>query len=593
MLREIHLVDEEEASECVCLDIRCVGDDHVRSIHTPKRYTIAQVKLALPRLWTEVLDPQGVRLIHRGRLLEDDVLIETLEAEASGRVLAHAAIRPGALSKNAAEEAAAPATETAPAVVSEHAAHLASAPGESAHDRTHVPISTPVAASSHFSAPPRAPGERNRLVSFVEQLHDAELEPLAHTLYITFQCYTHYYEKQLRPKHGKTAPRLVAPFSFDWAGAEQGMADRVLRTASVDFAERTVMQWMPLQLVCRRWQEQPTAPARGVFHYDPVEIDGLSYVRRTYHEPAPQSTADISRIIEERMVFLNDVMLALARLHDVNQWKQVASDALVYAQSRHAVLPWRSLTAELVEILRDLWGIWDTLFWLSLRVAFVAVLLVAEAPKLHAQVVVAGLCLFTLVQCFVLVRQRRRERSTSQAPATASPPLPTNADEEVEADEAVAMLQVPILPPHIPRASPYTFQYWLELIARYNLADEERAMGFEHDTARGETPRIRWVRRDWTQVREPGQCPSSPLLHAYVAMPLFLAILTLYPQAEELRSDALSLRRDAILGLAKNWERLRESGKPIGSMPRVLEHPYAKTLVQQEAQRQRRRQHEA
>ncbi|WFD02856.1 hypothetical protein MOBT1_001543 [Malassezia obtusa] len=509
-----------DAPDAVCVEIREASDAHTRVLDCAPSTTIEQVKHALPALWhPDTLDPTGVRCIHRGQLLAADARIETL-----------------------AREVRAPLTQDTGRVV----LHIAIAPG--ALQRAEEPRSDPLLASGYF----REPG--NPLLEFVVRVKPSELESLLHAFVVTFSCYAQYYTRVARAANAPTTtpPRLVPPPGVDLAPAHSALANTALRTAAVSFVETEVLQWTPLRDV----RPQDTQPS--------VE----------------RGARALQSVVEARMAFLNDALLAVARLHDMHQWR-------TQTQRTHAP---PAPPNDAAELLGDLGAVAHTLLGLLLRAAVVAVLLSLQSPPRLWWYAGGALALYTAVQAVVLVRERRRERAAAASPTAepASAPAPEPAADAAAAERA--MLDIPRLPARVSHGPWYSPEHWERTLAYVGLADEERAMGFEHTPSADAVQRIHWTPLDFAEPAEEavGAVPATNLVYTYLALPLYLFVATMHPRIQELRSDALALRREAICALAQKWDALAASGKTVRrAKPRLLEHPYAQRVLRAERERRR------
>ncbi|KAI3626365.1 hypothetical protein CBS9595_001726 [Malassezia furfur] len=510
------------------VELREPGDAQARSLTCDETSTIAQVKNALPALWQpHTLDPRGVRCIHRGQVLDDDVHLNTLPRDDAHRLVLHIAIRPGAL-----ERAAMPP-----------------APAADAPNPPAAPPMDPLLASGYFRTP-----SSNPLCEFVVRVKPSELMPLAHALAITYTCYACYYDALARTIHSDArAPRLVRPVGVPWAPIEEALGDAALRTAAVTFIEREVMQWTPLR-------ELSAAP--------PASADDVR---------ARQAA------IEARLGFLNDALLAIAHLHDTHTWRSQAPSVPAAAQAQD---PW--------EFAVDVGVAARTVLGLVLRMVVLVSLFVLRAPLYVRWCAGAALAVYAVVHGVMLVHARQRARRTPPRPAgtSASAPAGERAAHDTaaaDADPDAAVLELPHLPSRAPVGPWWAPTRWEQALAYYGLADEEQAMGFVHDATRDAVPRIHWSRHDFGEP-ETGAPPAPPrapsALYTYVALPLYLFLVTLLPRVQELRTDALALRRDAICSLARKWEQLAQSGRPVRrTKPRILEHPYARRVLAAQARR--------
>ncbi|WFC93620.1 hypothetical protein MBRA1_000241 [Malassezia brasiliensis] len=509
------------------VELREPGDVQARSLTCDETWTIAQVKHALPALWQpHTLDPRGVRCIHRGQVLDDDVRLDTLPRDDAHRLVLHIAIRPGAL-----EHAATPPppadTPAAPA----------------------APAIDPLLASGYFRTP-----SSNPLCEFVVRVKPSELIPLAHALAITYTCYARYYDALALATHSDArAARLVRPVGVPWAPMEEALGDAALRTAAVTFIEREVMQWTPLH-------ELSVAPAASV-----------------------DDVRERQAAIDARLVFLNDALLAIAHLHDMHTWRAQTPST---PPAAHAQDPW--------ELVMDIGVAARTVLGLVLRMVVLVSLFALRAPPYVRWCACVSLAVYAVVHGVMLVHARRRARGTPPRPAgtSASAPAGERALRDTtaaEVDTGAAILELPHLPSRVPAGPWWAPTRWEQALAYYGLADEEQAMGFVHDATRDAVPRIHWAPHDFgepeTEVpHTPPRAPSA--LYTYVALPVYLFIVTLLPRVQELRADALALRRDAICSLAQKWEQLAQSGRPVRrTKPRILEHPYARRVLAAQARR--------
>ena len=206
----------------------------------------------------------------------------------------------------------------------------------------------------------------------------------------------------------------------------------------------------------------------------------------------------------------------------------------------------------------------------------------------HLWHVLAALLVFHVAAAMWFVHRRRTQAQAAASSAAPSPPVRAAPSAPLSPTELT--LEIPRLPHRVPTVPPTTCRYWMQRMAWFGLEEEEVAMGFEH-VPPTEPRRILWEARAWPaqQQRPMPPRPPAPAVVPHVIKALIVFLMTLEPEIDKLRSDAILMRKDAICALARRWKELQEQHKNeaalSGSTPSILLHPYARRVLLEEERR--------
>lgn len=421
-------------------------------------------------------------------------------------------------------------------------------------DALEAPAPTPAPAQPASTDAPPAPADapparpapivpNNPLLAYVEGLSQPELDLFIVALAATYEGYAAYARKLGR----RAAPLPIAP-----AQLASVLASREAAAQAVRVIETDVMHWSPLE------HESAAAQRRvhkACFKYTEVEFGGLPYLLR---EPAadPAVVAALGDLVDARLAFLARATVAAQRLYDMHA---VEADARAAPPPPHALQPVIDNAGTIATGL--------------LRPVFYA-LLIAWAITMHlpwreSLFVYGVLTLAIAVEGYFVVR--RAVAQPTRPPARRAP------------SAARSTMQAPLDIPRLPRLSRRLQQsaplYWAHTLARYDLERQEAEIGFEHVDSDGQVLAVDWATRDWT-AEEDTVRPRPQALHERALLPLAVLVISLVPRLEEWRTDAIALRDDAIVALARRWEELQASGIPHnGVPPRILRHPYSLRVI--------------
>ena len=548
--------DAPHSTQRITVDVRNPSVMRELRIDVPADATVAQLKPLIAAEfratrcaaegWPRV---GGVRCIANGRVLEDAMALRELASDVPGIVM-HVVIQPDAW------------------VPHEHVPESLDTPTQERSDTQRASAengSSAVEPAPLSTAERPAAEQNNPLLAFVEQLPRSDLPALAHALYVTYEHYANDFAR-LRERHPDVlaipVPPMVHVAAFDFAPALAVLRNATQTASTVALVETQVMLWPPMV-------DKPLRAREHRAKYTPVTLGGLPYLRRTFEADTDDDARARGAALCERLAFLNDAMVSLERL-----------DAASHTPTPSAP-PAHVTLEDLASMLRMLLG-------LSLHLALAFFLFLSGAP-LRYQVFMGGTAiLYAAYQAFHHVQRRIRERQ----PPAPEPPVPTTrttasanaTDPSSPSSTGSTQLELPRLPHRRPTAAAFHVDYWMQRVALWGLESEEAAMGFEH-VPPTEPLRITWEPYDWAHVSPPlAPPPSTPaaaaaVTTAAVGRAWFFALATFIPRIEEIRYDAIALRRDAILTLARKCEQLKATGAQLRAPPPMLTHPYAVHLL--------------
>ena len=482
----------------------------------------ARAARSAPHGWPQA---HGIRCIYRGRILTDDALLSTLEAQDTP-VSLHVVVQPEAWQ-----------------------------PYEAPPPEEHGPAG---------SAPVAPPAPAHSWDTFLESLAPTDLVGVAHAIFLTHAAYTAYLAElqQTYPSAGPVRlrlPRVPCPKMLP----EEAMQNEAnLRDGAVAFVERHVMQWTPWSDVCV--DARKAAPA-SVAHYEHLTLQGLPYLLCT-HRAAP-SLATLhahAATLLERIEQLQDVWVALAC-------------RLTERERAPVPVPLEWITWADVRAMLSSVGL------MALRLLFVYMVFLQHLGPTTTWLVAAASALLLVWHAYFLLHRRWRERVSPHASSESTNSQPAPLSVAVPGAEGSGALEIPCLPYRRAEGRWTQTTYWVQRLAWLGLEEEEAAIGFEHVPP--ETPpRIVWVATESYRTARPAPL-RRPLWLRYVVLPAVLFLVTIIPPVDECRADALSLRKDAILALKKKWDEYREkpTTRTDARPPAILLHPYALALLAREA----------
>lgn len=570
------------------------GADISESLRLPSSETVRAIKEHVHAHWIGRPQVDGIRCVAYGRVLADDEKLGMINATSPDYVALHVVIRPEAWERDVDSMMSSvekPATSGQPAAPSgggapSDAAAAQPTDASTSHAEKRGPAEDPLLSSGLFRI-------ENPLLTFVERLAPGEIPFLADAVFVTFHTYTTYLD-ELLGAHPADAPQLPPQGALDLSSAQRALADPELTSRAVRLVEETVMQWPPLEHI------PPEKAASYAPHYEQLDIDGLPFLLRTSKRIPSHTASVLERAVRGRLTFLARTLAMLARLQDYHTWTtpgsttppesptpERAADGANAAQQPEARELVFGLTAgELVTVLMAAAN-------LLLKVG-VLIYFLSSGASTPKQIIVLVLgSLFVVYQVYAILREQRRRRTQDRGAPQAAPRPEATAPPSARPD--VSAMRAPLEIPRLPRPpqehNVFAYDFWVQHLALYGLNEEDEDIGLEHVTARSSTLAIDWEARDWSAPEPPRQpARRQPLAIERVLRPLLLMLVTLFPHLEEARSDAIQLRNDAILALARKWEQ-REQDRPYhAEPPRILQHPYAQRLL---AERQRAEQRAA
>lgn len=416
----------------------------------------------------------------------------------------------------------------------------------------------PTDAPAAPAPPPTPPAQDDSAASplaTLQSLPRAELAPMLSALYMTLASYYAYYEDLCE----SLARPCVLARPVPMHDVER-VDDPAVRAAAIRMIESHIMHWTPLRAESEKaCTEEP--------RYEHVTLCHLPFLLRTM---SPRAPTHLLPLLETRIVTLL-MLYAHFHAHDTER----RDTPSVHRQS------WPVTR-------RD----WLALLGFLLRMAgrtlmFVAFFLPNYLAD-HLWHVLAALLVFHVAAAMWFVHRRRTQAQAAASSAAPSPPVRAAPSAPLSPTELT--LEIPRLPHRVPTVPPTTCRYWMQRMAWFGLEEEEVAMGFEH-VPPTEPRRILWEARAWPaqQQRPMPPRPPAPAVVPHVIKALIVFLMTLEPEIDKLRSDAILMRKDAICALARRWKELQEQHKNeaalSGSTPSILLHPYARRVLLEEERR--------
>lgn len=560
--------EAQHATPMLRLDIKspsferslCIDADASWTIRELKEHVsqAAQTARPAPHAWPA---PHGIRCIHRGRILNDDIRLGTLEPGES-LVSMHIVVQPEAWRpwETMAPTEAPPTEAPSPMPAEASAKSPSPLPAE-------LPAKSPppLPAEAPTESPSSLPAEVPPYAAFFESMPTEDETAIAHALFFTHAAYTASLAELSPNLPEGRLPRVPVPTMWPDDTTQQ---DADVRCNAVTLIERHVMHWEPWQDVCAK---APQAMSTPVAQYEHLMLQGLPYLLCTYKAAPPEAvTQALVRQLLERIAYLHDAWVELACRHidhrpapepgpvptplDLLTWADVGA-----VLGSTAIMAWRLLLLH-VGITQYLPGIWNTIG------------IIAE-------------WLFLVGHACSALQRRWRERVAAhvgtQAPSPSPSPSPSPA--QTAASETLTelpdALEMPYLPHRRPQGHWNQLHYWIQLVAWLGMEEEEVAMGFGHVPP--DTPlRITWIPTRAYPTTRPAPL-QRPWWLRYGILPAVLFFVTLLPAVDECRSDALSLRKDAILALKIKWDEFRDKPSTPSDIrpPALLLHPYSLSVL--------------
>ncbi|WFD25599.1 hypothetical protein MNAN1_000562 [Malassezia nana] len=528
------------ATPMLRLDIKSPSFDRPLSMDADGSWTIRELKEHIsqaaqtarpaPHAWPA---SHGIRCIHRGRILNDEIRLGTLEPGES-LLSMHIVVQP---------EAWRPWETATPVEVPTEA------PAEAP---TEAPTKGP-------EAPSTLPAEAPPYAAFFESMPTKDENAIAHALFFTHAAYAASLAELSPHLPEKRLPRVPIPTMWPDNTTQQ---DADVRSSAVTLIERHVMHWEPWRDVCAK---APQAMSTPVAQYDHLMLQGLPYLLCTYKAAPPEAvTQALVAQLLERMAHLHDAWVELACRHIDRRPAPapgpmpVPTDLLTWADAgailgSTAAMGWRLLLLH-VAITDSLPGIWNTIG------------IIAE-------------WLFLVWHAYSALQRRWRERFAAHVGTPAPSPSPAQTAASEALAEAPDALEMPYLPHRQPQGNRNQLHYWVQRVAWLGLEEEEVAMGFGH------VPPSTPLRITWIPTRAYATTRPAPLQRPwwlrYIVLPMVLFFVTLIPAVTECRNDALSLRKDAILALKTKWDEFRDkpSTPSDARPPALLLHPYSLNVL--------------
>lgn len=518
----------------VALTVKCPSADvDTQTVHLPHNSTIRDLKAHIQATWPGKPRTDGIRCISAGRVLDDGAAVDSLG-------IVHIVVRPDAWT-----------AERSSDVPPGEASSSSAAPEQAAPEPAENGDSTADQARAAGPQPDIAPN--NPLLAYVEDLNTTELDLFILALAATYESYVAY---------ARQLGRIFPPLPIERPqGLTEVLASSDAASRAIRLVESDVMHWTPLEhesAAARRY-----ASNRVAYKYTEVTYKGLPYLLR---EPvADQSAARaLEKVIDARLLFLTRVLYSTIHLRGLHTLRAELQTAPPSTERR--------TPPRIALQLRDNAGrILPPLLFFALYTFVPLAYITWDMPWRMRLSVSVFPVLFFLVQVYFMMR-RVLPQPAAQAPPR--PPAPQTAGMQ-------APLELPRLPrlPRHPRNLRPT--YWAHRLALYGLEREEAEIGFEHVDSTSDTLAISWTARDW-QGEEHEHVPPPAKFHERVLTMVVVFLISFVPLLEEWRSDAISLRNDAILALSRRWETLQASSMPhSGTPPRILRHSYSLRLISQ------------
>ncbi|KAL4400008.1 hypothetical protein ACI68E_002921 [Malassezia pachydermatis] len=549
------------SSACIRFDVRNISFRAPLAVSCDAEATILTLKHRIAEAVRNTRDaehgwprPEGIRCIWRGTMVADDTVLHALRADEP--VVMHIVVAPDMWE---AYEDPVPPPLT-------HSPEAAPPPAPSAEAREPEP--EPKAGSADEAETDEA------WRTYFEMLAPEHVEATAHALYITSRCYHMYYEKLAETCQGTMPPMplLLVPPGIDFAPAQALWADASICRDTVEMVERQIMQWKPMKELSAEAQ-QASAASPVAWTYEPVEVDGLPYLLRTPSDMSTNAGLTLTMHLVERTTTLMEALMLLAQAHDHYTWS-LAMPRPSSSPPRWGREDWLSLVYMYFHLLWRI-GIALLLFW-------------PHHSRMQQGLVIAATVAYLVFRGYRHMQERGRPPSTTTTSTTPAEAMAstTTANEATSSSSSAWTLELPRLPYRTPAQGHWHVESWMQRIAWLGLEEEERAMGFGH-TAPQTPPRIVWETCAWphTHAIEPRPVWHRQAVMRWVLWPVLLCLMSVIPHIEELRSDALSMRREAITALAKKWERLREAyeaaERPVPPPPALLQHPVSRMILAQ------------
>lgn len=544
-----------EAHERVVLDVR--NSSFTSSVHidADTSMSVATLKERISEYvrtqhcahdgWPQA---SGIRCIYRGSILSNDTKLDTLHNEGAP-IPIHAVVQPDAWTRWPEPEAQ---NES-------HAGPSKTHPGEAPNDSAQ-----PAPYSGEHSYTPLAA---------LQAMPPSDHASLLSAVYLTLEAYHAYYLQLCECLHRER--RMIEPVPLHTP--KEIEAD--LRVQAVELIESRIMRWASLRSECEKACEE--ASYKYEPHYERVVLHGLPFVLCTTKRVALHAETHLLPELESRLRALLSLYLQFFA-HCMEHGTQAQTDD---APSQSVPLRTHVDQEDWISLGLFLLG----LCWrVGLALLFFAPDSLFEYPVLLTLAVIGFLVAASVWHMHSRMRQRvpeaarDRGQSHSEVPRASSAPLTVPASAP-----STRTLEIPLLPQRIPTVAPSRWEYWFQRIAWTGLQQEEEAMGFTH-VPPSEPLRITWQACAWPpheRMRRPRPLPPRSWVHAMMTL-VGMYCMTLEPEIDKLRADAIRLREDAICALARKWNALQEEDESLKhAVPPILTHPYARRVLIQEAKR--------
>lgn len=410
------------------------------------------------------------------------------------------------------------------------------------------------------ASPPEPPTQDNSAASplvTLQSLPQVEYAPMLSALYMTLSSYHAYYEELCE---SLARPSVLArPMPMHDA---ERIDDPSVRAAAIHMVETHIMHWTSLRTESEKaCTEEP--------RYEHVTLHHLPFLLRTTSTTAP---THLMPLLETRIVTLL-MLYAQFHAHCTERRDAPSVERRSWTMTRD---DWVALVGFLLRLIGR-----TILFVLFCLPTYVI---------MHPWRVLAAALVFHVAGAVWFVHRRQPRAPAPASTDVPSPPVPPAASIQHSSTELT--LEIPRLPHRVPTVPPTKWEYWVQRMAWFGLEEEEVAMGFEH-VPPTEPRRITWEVCAWPAQQRPIQPrqPTSAVVQ-YVIKPLFIFFMTLEPEMDKLRSDAILMRQDAICALARRWKELQEQHKDEAALkdniPLILQHPYARRVLLDEERRSAR-----
>lgn len=347
---------------------------------------------------------------------------------------------------------------------------------------------------------------------------------------------------------------------------------------AVTAVETTLLQWGSVQEEMKQSQLEKEANA---YTYKQIEVDGLPYLMRTQHDARLQCL----EILRRRIDLLADMIACVNRLIQCQALLgrgEIGAGASLAAAARLtpplaanvAAPPQRDAALSRFRRRLNVLSREDTInlvlstLFLALKMLLLVYVITRGASDTKRMLITAAAGAYVTYDTYQrFVRQARlrmrvvaREAGRNQPAGQRRPDLAQGRSRDatgalgglqtitVPADAPAPAtprsIPTPVAPLRVRTASPLLVEYWVERLAYYGLAKEDREMGFRVLLSGG---------RILPPLLEEGRRPQrysgawlQRCVHDRILLPLFLFVVTLVPEIEQRRRRAID-KRDALI----------------------------------------------